>query len=99
MHELRQLGELRADGCGQILPQWQSVLDGPVRVVEKLDYVHAAVEHGVADLDVGLGSRNARPPATDGRLLAMPWPGSSSSRPTRRARAVIGLPPEQEQTR
>ena len=69
MHKLRQLGELRADGCGQILPQWQSVLDGPVRVVEKLDYVHDAVEHGVADLDVGLGSRNARPPATDGRLL------------------------------
>ena len=61
-------------------------------------YVHAAVEHGVADLDVGLGSRNARPPATDGRLLAMPWPGSSSSR-LKGCRAVIGLPPEQEQTR
>ena len=40
MHELRQLGEL-VDGCGQILPQWQSVLDGPVRVVEELDYARA----------------------------------------------------------
>src|ERR1019366_2559772 len=64
-----RLVSLRPDGCGQILPQWQSVLDGHVRVVVKLDYVHAAVELGVADLDVGLGSRNARPPATNGKLL------------------------------